>query len=51
MTHGHDLDLMVGLAAASVVHFHLHVEEMRNREKAQDEPTTGRVVNADILVV
>jgi hypothetical protein len=51
MAPGHGLDLVVGLSAASVVHFHWHVEEMRNRAKAQDEPTTGRVVNTDVLVV
>jgi hypothetical protein len=51
MTPGHDLDLVAGLAAALVVHFHWHVVEMRNREKAQDEQTTERVVNVDVLVV
>jgi len=38
-----------GLAAAVlVVHWYWRVEEMRSREKAQDEPTNGRVVNADV---
>lgn len=37
-------------AAAFVVHFHWHVE-MRSREKAPDDPISGRVMNTNILDV
>jgi hypothetical protein len=46
MMPGPEFGLVVGLAAAVLtVHWYRHVEEMRSREKAQDEPTSGQVVN------
>jgi hypothetical protein len=40
-----------GLAIAAVLteHCHQHVEGMRSKEKARDEPIIVRVVNAQVL--
>jgi hypothetical protein len=40
-----------GLAIAAVLteQFHRHVEGMRSKEKARDEPIIVRVVNAQVL--
>ncbi|KAG1737025.1 hypothetical protein EDB19DRAFT_1829176 [Suillus lakei] len=44
------LGLVIGLAAAVlIVHCHQRVEEMRSREKARDEPTTGEVYLVEVV--
>lgn len=47
---GSGLDLVVVLAAAvPIVNYHQGAGETRSREKAQDEPTVGMVVNAQVF--
>jgi hypothetical protein len=39
----------LAIAAVSTEHCHRHVEGMRSKEKARDEPIIVRVVNAQVL--